>query len=60
MKNLIYTFRIENEEGEMITSIICDTYENAYFIVSRLLEEGYLQIKAPAQLYPLEVLNYDC
>ena len=57
MKNLIYTFRIENEEGEMITSIICDTYENAYFIVSRLLEEGYLQIKAPAQLYPLEVLD---
>ena len=44
----------------MITSIICDTYENAYFIVSRLLEEGYLQIKAPAQLYPLEVLDYDC
>ena len=60
MKNLIYTFRIENEEGEMITSIICDTYENAYFIVSRLLEEGYLQITAPAQLYPLEVLDYDC
>lgn len=60
MKNLIYTFRIENEEGEMITSIICDTYENAYFIVSKLLEEGYLQIKAPAQLYPLEVLDYDC
>lgn len=60
MKNLIYTFRIENEEGKMITSIICDTYENAYFIVSRLLEEGYLQIKAPTQLYPLEVLDYDC
>ena len=60
MKNLIYTFRIENEEGKMITSIICDTYENAYFIVSRLLEEAYLQIKAPAQLYPLEVLDYDC
>ena len=60
MKNLIYTFKVENEEGNIIVSIICDTYENAYFIVSRLLEEGYLQIKAPAQLYPLEVLDYDC
>ena len=60
MKNLIYTFRIENEDGEMITSIICDTYENTYFIVSRLLEEGYLQIKAPAKLSTLEVLDYEC
>lgn len=60
MKNLIYTFKVENEEGNMIVSIICDTYENAYFIVSRLLEEGYLQIKAPAELSTLEVLNYDC
>ena len=60
MKNLIYTFKVENEEGNMIVSIICDTYENAYFIVSRLLEEEYLQIKAPAKLSTLEVLDYDC
>ena len=60
MKNLIYTFRVENEEGKIITSIICDRYENAYYIVSRLLEEGYLEIKAPAELISLEVLDYDC
>lgn len=34
MKNLIYIFRIENEEGKMIISIICDTYENVLFIVN--------------------------
>ena len=60
MKNLIYTFKVENEEGKIITSVVCDTYKNALFIVSRLLEEGYLQIKAPATLTTLEVLNYDC
>lgn len=60
MKNLIYTFRVENEEGKIITSIICDSYENAYYIVSRLLEEGYLEIKALAELISLEVLDYDC
>lgn len=60
MKNLIYTFKVENEEGNIIASIICDTYENACFIVSRLLEKGYLQIKAPAKLSTLEVLDYDC
>lgn len=60
MKNLIYTFKVENEEGEMITSIVCDSYNNALFIISRLLEEGYLKLKAPATLTTLEVLDYDC
>ena len=50
MNNLIYTFKVENEEGEMITSIVCDSYNNALFIISRLLEEGYLKLKAPATL----------
>ena len=60
MKNLIYTFKLENEEGKVITSVIIDTYEKAYFIISRLLEEGLFEIKAPAELTPLNVMEYDC
>lgn len=60
MKNLIYTFKIVNNENEVITSIVCDTYENAYYIVSRLLEEGYLLLNSPAELIPLGVMDYDC
>lgn len=60
MKNLIYTFKLENEEGEVITSIVCDTYDNAYFIISRLLEEGLFKISFPAKCIPLDVIDYDC
>ena len=60
MKNLIYTFQIKNEEGIVFTSVVIDTYEHALYVVSRLLEEGYLQIHAPAELISMEVLDYDC
>ena len=60
MKNLIYTFKLENEEGKVITSVVCDTFNNACFIISRLLEEGHLKISAPAKCIPLDVIDYDC
>ena len=60
MKNLIYTFKLENEEGMVITSVVIDTYKNAYYVISRLLEEGLFEIKAPAILTPISVTDYDC
>ena len=60
MKNLLYTFKIKNEEGEVYSSIVIETYEQALYVVAKLLEKGYFQIKAPAELIPMEVLDYDC
>ena len=60
MKNLLYTFKIRNKEGEVYSSVIMDSYEHALYVISRLLEEGYYKIKAPAELISLEVLDYDC
>ena len=60
MKNLVYIFRLENKEGEEITSVVCDTFNNACFIISRLLEEGHFKIHAPAKCIPLDVIDYDC
>lgn len=59
-KNLLYTFKIKSEEGEVYSSIVIETYEQALYVVAKLLEKGYFQIKAPAELISMEVLDYDC
>ena len=60
MKNLLYTFKIKNEGGEVFSSVVTESYECALYVIARLLEEGYFKIKAPAELISLEVLDYDC
>ena len=60
MKKLLYKFKIKNEEGEVFSSVVIESYERALYVVARLLEEGYFKIKAPAELISLEVLDYDC
>ena len=59
-KNLLYTFKIKGEEGEVYSSIVIETYEQALYVVAKLLEKCYFQIKAPAELISMEVLDYDC
>ena len=45
MKNLLYTFKIKSEEGEVFSSIVVDSYNHALYVIARLLEEGYFKIK---------------
>ncbi len=60
MKNLLYTFRLKNKKKSIITSIIIDTREHAYYVISRLVEEGMIKIKTPLEIVEMEVIDYDC
>ena len=60
MKNLIYTFKLKNNEGELITILVINSKEHAYYVISTLLENGYYKIKAPAIIEEMDVLDYDC
>ena len=60
MKNLLYTFKIENKKGSIIfTTTTCDE-ETALFIASTLLFEGYFPIKSPAYIRYMGATDYDC
>lgn len=60
MKNLIYTFKIKNDDEELVTSIVINSKESAYYVISRLVEEGILKINLPAIIEEMDVLDYDC
>lgn len=60
MKNLIYTFKVKNDDEELITSIVINSKESAFYVISRLVEEGLLKIKLPAIIEEMDVLDYDC
>lgn len=60
MKNLIYTFKIKNDNEELVTSIVINSKESAYYVISRLVEEGILKINLPAIIEEMDVLDYDC
>ncbi|MGN1322883.1 MAG: hypothetical protein ACI4VT_02640 [Bacilli bacterium] len=60
MKNLIFTFKVKNDEEELITSIVINSKESAFYVISRLVEEGLLKIKLAAIIEEIDVLDYDC
>lgn len=60
MKNLIYTFKVKNDDEELITSIVINSKESALYVISRLVEEGILKINLPAIIEEMDVLDYDC
>ena len=60
MKNLIYTFKIKNDDEELVTSIVINSKGSAYYVISRLVEEGILKINLPAVIEEMDVLDYDC
>lgn len=60
MKNLIYTFKIKNDDEELVTSIVINSKESAYYVITRLVEEGILKINLPAIIEEMDVLDYDC
>lgn len=60
MKNLLYTFKLKNKKKEVLASIVIDTREHAYYVISRLVEEGMIKIKTPLEIVEMEVIDYDC
>lgn len=55
MKNLIYTFKIKNDDEELVASIVINSKESAYYVISRLVEEGILKINLPAIIEEMDV-----
>lgn len=60
MKNLLYIFKIKNNEGEIIFSTNTDSRDKALFFASMFLYLGYFPIKAPAEILDIDILDYDC